>query len=213
MAPTKEESKKEAKLTPEQAAEMVLDYLRRQNRPYSATDISTNLKNRVTKAAAAKLLKDLHERKEIEGRAAGKQLVYHAIQEEPDEDGLSKLQEMDAETTRLREAIVALKTEEKELRASLREGAVQVPVSELKLAVAKLEEEKSNSTARLMKLQSGNVKPVSAAEREKINAEHKKWTKIVSARSKIRNELWQEIAAMTERKDHEEIRESLDLTV
>lgn len=79
MAPTKKEEK-EAKLTPEQSAALVLDYLRKQNRPYSATDISANLKNRVTKTAAAKLLKDLHERNEIEGRAAGKQLVYHAIQ-------------------------------------------------------------------------------------------------------------------------------------
>lgn len=79
MAPTKKDEK-EAKLTPEQSATLVLDYLRKQNRPYSATDISSNLKNRVTKTAAAKLLKDMHERSEIEGRAAGKQLVYHAIQ-------------------------------------------------------------------------------------------------------------------------------------
>lgn len=79
MAPTKKDEK-EAKLTPEQSAALILDYLRKQNRPYSATDISANLKNRVTKAAAAKLLKDMHERNEIEGRAAGKQLVYHPIQ-------------------------------------------------------------------------------------------------------------------------------------
>lgn len=86
MAPTKKDAKdgeKEAKLTPEQSATLMLDYLRKQNRPYSATDISANLKNRVTKAAAAKLLKDMHERKEIEGRAAGKQIVYHAIQVRP----------------------------------------------------------------------------------------------------------------------------------
>ena len=83
MAPTKkdgEKGEKEAKLTPEQSAALILDYLRKQNRPYSATDISTNLKNRVSKAAAAKLLKDMHERNEIEGRAAGKQIVYHVIQ-------------------------------------------------------------------------------------------------------------------------------------
>ena len=83
MAPTKKDTKdgeKEAKLTPEQSAALIMDYLRKQNRPYSPTDISTNLKNRVTKSAATKLLKDMHERKEIEGRAAGKQLVYHTIQ-------------------------------------------------------------------------------------------------------------------------------------
>lgn len=81
MAPTKKDGEvKEAKLTPDQSAAMILDYLRKTNRPYSATDISANLKNRVTKAAATKLLKDMHERGEIEGKAAGKQSVYHAIQ-------------------------------------------------------------------------------------------------------------------------------------
>ena len=84
MAPTKaaatEKGEKEVKLTPEQSAALMLEYLRKQNRPYSATDISSNLKNRVTKAAATKLLKDMHERGDIEGKAAGKQIVYHAIQ-------------------------------------------------------------------------------------------------------------------------------------
>lgn len=80
MAPTKKDGEKEAKLTPEQSATMIRDYLRKTNRPYSANDISTNLMNRVTKASAAKLLKDMHERGEVEGKAAGKQIVYHAIQ-------------------------------------------------------------------------------------------------------------------------------------
>lgn len=67
----------------------------KQNRPYSAIDVSANLHNKVTKgafretqrrcemlllmqvkltyevAAAAKILKDLHEQKLIEGRTAG----------------------------------------------------------------------------------------------------------------------------------------------
>ena len=83
MAPTKkdaEKGEKEAKLTPEQSSSLIIDYLHKQNRPYSAIDISSNLKNRVSKAAAQKLLKDLHERNQIAGQAAGKQIVYHAIQ-------------------------------------------------------------------------------------------------------------------------------------
>ncbi|KAK3677238.1 hypothetical protein LTR78_002776 [Recurvomyces mirabilis] len=213
MAPTKKDAEKEAKLTPEQSATMILDYLRKQNRPYSATDISTNLKNRVTKAAAAKLLKDMHERNEIEGRAAGKQLVYHAIQDAADEAGLERLQEMDIETTRLREETIAMKAEEKELRAALREGASQVPLSDLRSSVVSLEQEKVDLTARLAKLQSGNVKPVSAEERNKTNAEHKKWQKIASDRRKIRNEMWAEIAGMVEREKMEDIKEALDLSL
>lgn len=82
MAATKKEAggEKEKKLTPEESARLILDYLRQTNRPYSATDISNNLRNRVTKAAATKLLKDMHERKEIDGKVVGKAAVYHALQ-------------------------------------------------------------------------------------------------------------------------------------
>lgn len=80
MAPIKEKAEKAEKLSPSQSADLVLNYLRSQNRPYSAADISANLKNRVTKTNTAKLLKDLHEKQRIEGRTAGKQIVYHVLQ-------------------------------------------------------------------------------------------------------------------------------------
>ncbi|KAK5690414.1 hypothetical protein LTR97_012282 [Elasticomyces elasticus] len=213
MAPVKKDAdeKKEAKLTPEQSAALVLDYLRKQNRPYSATDISTNLKNRVTKAAAAKLLKDMHERKEIEGRAAGKQIVYHTIQEEADESGLEVLQQMDAEITRLREETLALKAEEKELRASLREGASQVPLSELKASCAALEQDKAEMTARLSKLSGGDVKPISADERNKISLDHRKWQRAASARKKIRAELWSMIADQVDKSKWQETKDEIGL--
>ncbi|KAK6495188.1 hypothetical protein TWF481_003214 [Arthrobotrys musiformis] len=46
---------------------MILDYLQKQNRPYSATDISANLHNAVTKANAAKLLKELSDSGDLVG--------------------------------------------------------------------------------------------------------------------------------------------------
>lgn len=232
MAPTKKDAKdgeKEAKLTPEQSAALIMDYLRKQNRPYSATDISTNLKNRVTKSAAAKLLKDMHERKEIEGRAAGKQLVYHTIQVRPtstrmpnsmligkqveaDDNAVEKLQAMDVETTRLQVATRALKTEEAELRNALKEGASQIPMTEVRGSVAALEHEKAEMIARLTKLKSGSVQPVNTEERDKVNSEHRKLQKTAGARKKIRNELWRAIKdALSSKEELEELREQWEL--
>lgn len=57
-----------------------MEYLIKQNRPYSAVDISSNLHNAVTKTTAAKLLKEMHESGQIEGRVSGKAVVYHVIQ-------------------------------------------------------------------------------------------------------------------------------------
>src|ERR1700722_2102148 len=60
--------------------ELILSYLKAQNRPYSATDISSNLHNKVTKTKADKLLKEMLERKEIGGNNSGKQWVYWYLQ-------------------------------------------------------------------------------------------------------------------------------------
>lgn len=68
------------KATADNGPELILTYLRTQNRPYSASDISSNLHNKVSKAKADKILKDLHESGKIAGKAAGKQCVYHALQ-------------------------------------------------------------------------------------------------------------------------------------
>ncbi len=62
------------------ATGMILEYLVQQNRPYSATEVSANLHNAVTKTRTDKLLKEMFERKEIGGRASGKQWVYWPLQ-------------------------------------------------------------------------------------------------------------------------------------
>lgn len=84
MAPTKKEAtkEKEKKLSPQEASKAILEYLARVNRPYSAVEISGNIKGgkAIAQAAAKKLLKDMHERKEIEGVTAGKSIVYHVLQ-------------------------------------------------------------------------------------------------------------------------------------
>ena len=76
--------KKEAKPKPTSddnvATGLILDYLVQQNRPYSATEISSNLHNAVTKTRTDKLLKECFERGEIGGRASGKQWVYWGLQ-------------------------------------------------------------------------------------------------------------------------------------
>lgn len=97
---------------------------------------------------------------------------------------------MEAETIRLRDATIALKAEEKELRQAVREGASQIPLAELRAYVAGLEQEKAEISSRLLKLKNGNVQPFKIEESEKIKADHRKWERAAHARKKIRNELW-----------------------
>lgn len=101
---------------------------------------------------------------------------------------------MDLETTRLKEATIGLRGEEKSLRAELREGSSKVPLTELKASIVSLEDAKVEMTARVEKLKSGSVKPVSAEEREQVTKAHASWEKTSSARLKIRGEVWKVIA-------------------
>ncbi|TKA42583.1 hypothetical protein B0A54_07425 [Friedmanniomyces endolithicus] len=208
MAPIKkdaEDTKKEAKLNPEQSATLILDYLRKQNRPYSATDISANLKNRVTKTAAAKLLKACTSARRSRVARPASRLCTTLF-------NLESLQQIDAKTTRLRDETTALKAEEKELQKALRGGgASQISLSDLKASIAALERDKAEMAARLSALTSGDLKPVSVEEREKICAEHRMWQRAAAARKRIRGELWGVIKGVVEKEKWEETREELGL--
>jgi 26S proteasome regulatory subunit, ATPase 3, interacting protein len=118
---------------------------------------------------------------------------------------------MDAETTRLRDATTALKAEEKELRLALREGTAQVPLPEIRSAVARLEQEKTEMAARLKTLKSGSVKPVSLEERDKINSDHKKWQTAAASRKRIRADMWDMVSGTLEKDKLEETKEALGL--
>lgn len=78
MPPRKPTSK--SSLSDDDPNELIITYLKSQNRPYSATDISSNLHNKVTKTKTDKLLKEMFERNEIGGKCSGKQWVFWCLQ-------------------------------------------------------------------------------------------------------------------------------------
>lgn len=123
------------------------------------------------------------------------------------------LQALDEQTVRLREETNALKAEEKDLRVALREGASQVPLAELQASVAALEHQKAELEARLAKLRGGNLKPVSAEERERVGKEYKSWMRCAANRKKIRVEVWKVIEGLVDEKEAPDLKESLGLEV
>lgn len=100
---------------------------------------------------------------------------------------------MGAETSRLKDATAQLKADEKAMRATLRDQASLTPLPELKASVAALQQEKEAMFARLVKLKDGDVKPITAEERARVDFEHRKWQGCVNSRFKIRLEMWRMI--------------------
>ena len=158
-------------------------------------------------AAAAKLLKEMHESKQIEGRASGirydlgvsvrlanvstgKQWVYHTLQDPNDSATPEDLAGMDAQITAIREENASTASSIKDLRAQLSSLNSTVSTSELRTLVEEMEAEKEAIAARLVKLKSGDVQPIRAEEKEAIDSDMRKWDKIASSRAKIAKAMW-----------------------
>lgn len=125
---------------------------------------------------------------------------------------IETLQKMEEDTKRLREETIALKSEEKELRQNLKQGADIIPLPELKANIAEMEKQQAEQEARLKKLQSGSVKPVSAADRRRVDKAYRRVKTAATARKKIRKEIWSEIEAMLEGPEQQqETKESMEL--
>lgn len=209
MAPRK---KTEEKATANEAADMVLHYLRKQNRPYSAIDVSANLHNKVTKAAAAKVLKDLHEQKQIEGRPAGKQIVYHAIQDPASSCTPEQLAALDTQITDLRNQTTQLTATAKILRGTLSSLNSELSTADLISNVQALETEKTEILERLESLKAGKAKKVTKEQREEVEREWKVWRRMAKRREVIARNVWGIIAeSVQDKEEREELREALGL--
>ncbi|KAJ6132799.1 hypothetical protein N7471_008014 [Penicillium samsonianum] len=160
------------------------------SRPYSAIDISANLHNKVTKTQAAKVLRDLHEKKEIEGRVSGKQTVYHALQDPSDIATPEVAAALKLDIESLESEISNLKANEKKARAELAALHAKPRISDLRQDISRLENEESTIQARLASRHKGDPVQVSPEEREKLEKEWKYWQRHANVRRRICRDLW-----------------------
>ncbi|WEW60390.1 hypothetical protein PRK78_005875 [Emydomyces testavorans] len=143
-------------------------------------------------AYAAKALKDMHEKKQIEGRVSGKQVVYHAIQDPADEVTAEQLATIDQEIEDMRNQVTSAKSREKLLRAELATLNARVSSSELREQVTAFEKEKGRLLARVAPLKdsAADTRTVSAEEKAGVEKERRTWQKHVAVRKKICQEMW-----------------------
>ncbi|KAK8256761.1 Tat binding protein 1-interacting, partial [Phyllosticta capitalensis] len=183
-----------------------------QNRPYSANDVSANLHNKVTKAAATKLLKELSDKELLICRAAGKQLVYHVPQTADDAATPEHLAALDTQVNTLKTNTASALAEAKTLRSTISTLGATVPLSDLRASVQILEQEVQETEERLAGLRGGEVVPVSAEEREALDAQLRKFKRAEKARKKIVKEMWATIVdGVGDKEALAELRERLGL--
>ncbi|KAJ5738279.1 Chitin synthase activator (Chs3) [Penicillium malachiteum] len=155
-----------------------------------AIEVSANLHNQVSKAQAVKILKELHQKKEIEERTAGKQVVYHAIQDSSQSVTPKDLATLTKNIERLQSELITLRADEKKVRAAFASFESKPLLSDLRQDVERLQEERETFQERLGNQAASDEVPLSVEEREKLENEWKEWQRHATLRRRMCRDLW-----------------------
>ncbi|ODN76067.1 hypothetical protein L202_06009 [Cryptococcus amylolentus CBS 6039] len=188
MPPKKEAKEKQVK--GDEAEEMILNYMRDINRPFASADVVANLKNRVPKTLAVKILATLAEKGQLTVKTYGKQLLYLYNQ--------SLLSVLDrSELTSLDENIRAVQKDLEEVRKVLRQQQSELSTkasipktSELGKEIERVQSEVQSANQALepfLDTSGGKpaITPMSAEEIKKIDQDFAKWRKEWVDRRKV----------------------------
>ncbi|KAJ7702944.1 TBPIP-domain-containing protein [Mycena olivaceomarginata] len=168
MAPKSEsKAKSDVKILKGQDAEdLVLDYVKRMNRPYGAVDVAANLKGAVPKTAVQKILVALAEKGELVQKTYGKTSFFVANQANIESIPAERFAELEAETNKT--------------KSTPTDADLDVQISEITEAIKK-------ANAQLQPLRSG-APLISAEDLEQVEADWMKWRTEWIRRKKIFNE-------------------------
>ncbi|CAG7824617.1 unnamed protein product [Allacma fusca] len=149
------------------AEKSVLDYLTKQNRPYSLNDIVNNLLNAFGKAVVQKAIDKLVQDGKIQEKVYGKQKVYLVDQSLFKEESPVELQAMDVKIEELEKSVKVSEVGFKEAQAQLKELSSSLTMEEALDQVSGLTKETSDLEAKYKKLSEMTV-VVDPKERDTI---------------------------------------------
>ncbi|PYI10482.1 spindle poison sensitivity protein Scp3 [Aspergillus sclerotiicarbonarius CBS 121057] len=166
---------------------LILDYLRAYLSsailPCGATEISTNLQNRITKGR-------ISNEKRVDRDALGKQVVYHALQETCNEATPEIIAALDEKAERLQEQVTDLQATEKKTRAELAVTCARPLLSELRRHIGQLEQEQDAIRACLIKARGSDLESVPVQVQVKAESDWKHWQDHANIRGRICRDLW-----------------------
>ncbi|KAJ6495657.1 TBPIP-domain-containing protein [Mycena vitilis] len=192
MAPAKAEGKAKSDvkiLKGQEAEDLVLEYVKRMNRPYGAVDVSANLKGAVPKTAVQKILLALAEKGELVQKTYGKTSFFVANQaniEAIPAERFAALEEeyktTDEENKLLGAEFKTLNSELAKLKSTPTDADLDIQISELTQTIKKAE-------TQLQPLRSG-APLISAQDLEQVDSDWMKWRAEWVRRKKIFNDFW-----------------------
>lgn len=151
----------------DEVATSVLSYLNKQNRPYSAGDVFSNLHGQFGKTAVQKALENLASLGKVNEKVYGKQKVYSPKQVQYDDYDENALKRMDDEISKFETQWKDLQSSCKNLEEECRSLKSSLTTEEATARLEELNKKCGEDQAHLKRIKSASSH-VTPAEKEKI---------------------------------------------
>ncbi|KAH8549669.1 Tat binding protein 1-interacting protein-domain-containing protein [Umbelopsis sp. PMI_123] len=173
-------------------ANVVLQYLRKTNRPFNTTDIHTNLNGALTKASVTKALDKLTEQDLAFSKTYGKSVIYSIVQDDEDDVSPEELGQLDSQIDKLTKKLKELKetniikvNELKKLNSTLR-------TSEARDQLSQMQQQNSATNERLSQLRSDKDQ-ISSEDKSRIEKEYDTNFRLWRTRKKLFNDIFKTV--------------------
>lgn len=162
----------------------VLEYMKRQNRPYNVTDLVTNFHNTIGKTVLAKILEKLVKEGALVEKTYGKQTIYVANQDMDEDYSPENMEAMDARISELKLEEQELREKYKQVQNKMNKLKSSLTMKELAKEIKSTKEEIKGLTKRVQSLESG-TKKVDPKERKRVDKEHGEKTRLLKQRKNL----------------------------
>eukprot|EP00045_Choanoeca_perplexa_P014997 m.180724 g.180724 ORF g.180724 m.180724 type:complete len:223 (-) comp16862_c0_seq3:2588-3256(-) len=175
-----------------QAEPILLEYLKRQNRPYNANDLYANLHEAISKTVVVKALASMGEANIIREKLYGKQKIYFALQTDFDKLSPEEVAALDKELEELKKQHAALSTSCSQVEGELSRLRAQPLTSDAEKQLATIVAENERKASKLQGLKEDG-KQMSEADRERINNKYRKYLQVWKRRKRTAGEVLDQI--------------------
>jgi 26S proteasome regulatory subunit (ATPase 3-interacting protein) len=166
-----------------------LEYLQASNRPFSATDIQTNLDGKMGKAAVVNCLDELASESKISEKIYGKQKVYMALQSVDITNLKQEFRDLDEKIHIGKADLSRIKNENARIETQLKNFEGKVPLEDLQSQMADLNEQVNELTSRVNTCKSANTTLITKEEKAKTQKVYEKYAKDWRKLKRIANEM------------------------
>lgn len=177
-----------SKKSDDEASDAVLNYLTKQNRPYSAVDIFSNLHKKFGKTAVQRSLEKLASKGVITEKINGKQKVYAPKQDQFGEYDENEVKKIDEKIRLSQEKLKQLQETLKTQDAELRNVNSTLTTEDAKARLEDLTNKCNKYQERIKDIKSAS-NHVTPEEKDKIYKEHKLYVQSWRKRKRMATEI------------------------